>query len=253
MRLFDAVKSSVTVLEAAQCYGIAVRRGICRCPFHNDKTPSAKADERFHCFGCGADYSVIDFTANLFGLSAVEAAKKLASDFGIPYDDARDHRPSAEEISRRRAIQKQRENSKRLDELDDDQEQDFFFKYSGKEQQALLVQVASYVIGEPEHCFYCANPSGRRSKTKLCITCTRAQKLEIEFLFDFYKRLWEKEKKTILTAFCLKHELYPRKTSEVPEGEKPTPQEIERIRKAMQMLSDEQPLVAIAEIHQKGR
>ena len=117
MRLFDAVKSSVTVLEAAQCYGIAVRRGMCLCPFHKERTPSAKVDERFHCFGCGADYSVIDFTANLFGLSAVEAAKKLASDFGVPYDDARDHRPSAEEISRRNTMQKRRENSKRFDEL----------------------------------------------------------------------------------------------------------------------------------------
>ena len=117
MRLFDAVKSSVTVLEAAQCYSITVKRGMCRCPFHNDKTPSAKVDERFHCFGCGADYSVIDFTANLFGLPAVEAAKKLASDFGIPYDDARDYRPSAEEITRQRALQKQRENSRRFDEL----------------------------------------------------------------------------------------------------------------------------------------
>lgn len=117
MRLFDAVKSSVTVLEAAKCYGIAVRRGMCLCPFHKERTPSAKVDERFHCFGCGADYSVIDFTANLFGLSAVEAAKKLASDFGVPYDDARNYRPSAEEISRQRALQKQRENSKRFDEL----------------------------------------------------------------------------------------------------------------------------------------
>lgn len=141
----------------------------------------------------------------------------------------------------------------RLDELDDEREQDFIFKYSGKEQQALLVQVASYVIGESEHCFYCATPSGKRSKTKMCIACTKAQKLEIEFLFDFYKRLWEKEKKTILTAFCLKHELFPQKTSEIPDDEKPTPQEIERIKKAMQMLSDEQPFVAIAEAQQKGQ
>lgn len=117
MRLFDAVKSSVTAIQAAKTYGIEVRRGMCCCPFHNDKNPSAKVDERFHCFGCGADYSVIDFTAELFGLSAVEAAKKLAYDFGIPYDNAKSYRPSTEEILRQRAIQKQRDNSKRFDEL----------------------------------------------------------------------------------------------------------------------------------------
>ena len=36
------------------------------CPFHNDKTPSMKLDRRYHCFGCGADGDVIDFTAALY-------------------------------------------------------------------------------------------------------------------------------------------------------------------------------------------
>ncbi|MCH5205669.1 MAG: DNA primase [Oscillospiraceae bacterium] len=116
MRLFDAVKQSVTTLQAAQSYGIEIKRGMCLCPFHKEKTPSAKVDERFHCFGCGADYSVIDFTAELFGLSPVEAAKKLAFDFGVPYDDA-NYRPTKEERERQRAIQKQRENSERFDAL----------------------------------------------------------------------------------------------------------------------------------------
>ena len=40
----------------------------------------------FHCFGCGADGDVIDFTARLFDLSPKEAAEKLAQDFGLIYD-----------------------------------------------------------------------------------------------------------------------------------------------------------------------
>ena len=39
-------------------------------------------DRRFHCFGCGEDGDVIDFTAKLFDLSSKEAAEKLAQDFG---------------------------------------------------------------------------------------------------------------------------------------------------------------------------
>ncbi len=35
------------------------RHGV--LPFHKDKTPSLKADRRFHCFGCQADGDVIDF------------------------------------------------------------------------------------------------------------------------------------------------------------------------------------------------
>ena len=56
------------------------------CPFHDDKNPSMKVDQRFHCFGCGADGDVIDFTAKLFNLSPKEAAEKLAQDFGLIYD-----------------------------------------------------------------------------------------------------------------------------------------------------------------------
>ena len=42
-----------------------------------------KVDFRFHCFGCGADGDVIDFTAKLFQLSLLQAAEKLAADFGL--------------------------------------------------------------------------------------------------------------------------------------------------------------------------
>ena len=56
---------------------------MCICPFHDDKNPSMKVDRRFHCFGCLADGDVIDFTARLFQLTPLNAAKKLACDFGI--------------------------------------------------------------------------------------------------------------------------------------------------------------------------
>ena len=42
-----------------------------------------KVDSRFHCFGCGADGDVIDFTAKLFQLSLRQAAEKLTADFGL--------------------------------------------------------------------------------------------------------------------------------------------------------------------------
>ena len=46
-----------------------------------------KVDSRFHCFGCGADGDVIDFTAKLFQLSLRQAAEKLAADFGLSGTD----------------------------------------------------------------------------------------------------------------------------------------------------------------------
>ena len=86
--VFEVVKQSVTVREAAEMYGITVGRGgMACCPFHDDKNPSLKLNEDyFYCFGCGATGDVIDFTARLYGLSPKEAAEKLAQDFGLAYD-----------------------------------------------------------------------------------------------------------------------------------------------------------------------
>ena len=87
MNIFEAVKDSVTTRQAAEMYGIQVRRnGMAHCPFHNDRNPSMKVDRRFHCFGCQADGDVIDFVGRLYGLGSKAAAEKLAADFGIPYD-----------------------------------------------------------------------------------------------------------------------------------------------------------------------
>ena len=77
----------VCTRDAAAFYGVEVKRnGMACCPFHDDKNPSMKVDQRFHCFGCGEDGDVIDFTAKLFDLSPKEAAEKLAQDFGLIYD-----------------------------------------------------------------------------------------------------------------------------------------------------------------------
>ena len=86
--LFEVVKQSVTVREAAELYGIEVSRsGMACCPFHDDRHPSLKLNEDyFYCFGCGATGDVIDFTARLYNLSPKEAAEKLVQDFGLSYD-----------------------------------------------------------------------------------------------------------------------------------------------------------------------
>lgn len=86
MDLFEAAKT-IPTRTAAESYGITVsRNGMAYCPFHRDKTPSIKLDRRFHCFGCQADGDVITFTAQLFNLSPREAAEKLTTDFGVPYE-----------------------------------------------------------------------------------------------------------------------------------------------------------------------
>ena len=85
MNLFENIKATVTVRQAAEHYGLKVSRNnmVC-CPFHNDRHPSLKLNEDyFYCFGCGATGDVADFTARLLGLSAYESAQRLAADCGL--------------------------------------------------------------------------------------------------------------------------------------------------------------------------
>ena len=86
--VFETVKQSITIREAAERYGIEVGRNrMACCPFHDDKNPSMKLNkDYFYCFGCGATGDVIGLTARLYNLSPKEAAEKLAQDFGLIYD-----------------------------------------------------------------------------------------------------------------------------------------------------------------------
>ena len=91
MNLFETVKNNVTAIDVVSMAGFKPNRSkmIC-CPFHNDKHPSMKVDQRYFCFGCGAKGDAIDFVSNYYGLSLKEAAEKIASEFSLSYDNSRD-------------------------------------------------------------------------------------------------------------------------------------------------------------------
>lgn len=87
-RLFQTVKAAVTARQAAEMYGLKVgRNSLACCPFHHDKTPSMKVDDRYYCFGCGVTGDAVDLTVQLLGLSPKDAALRLAADFGIEIDE----------------------------------------------------------------------------------------------------------------------------------------------------------------------
>lgn len=91
MNIFETVKASVPPGWAVEHYGLTVSSsGMTRCPFHDDRNPSMKLyDDHYHCFGCQATGDVVALTAKLLSATPMEAAQKLAADFGI-----REGRPS---------------------------------------------------------------------------------------------------------------------------------------------------------------
>ncbi len=81
-----------------------------RCPFHDEKTPSFYVIEGkgfFHCFGCGAHGTAVDFVMRWQGLEFRSAVLWLAADCGIVPDEQGNkaplrppvERPSDDEIS----------------------------------------------------------------------------------------------------------------------------------------------------------
>ena len=98
----------------ARGYGLKINRaGMAICPFHAEKTPSAKIyPDGFHCFGCGVHADVIGFTQRLFGLARpIDAAKKLNEDFYLHLDVC-GHKTS-NEVSEYRRRQHEREKYER--------------------------------------------------------------------------------------------------------------------------------------------
>ncbi len=92
MDIFKTVKANITARQAAEHYGLQVRvNGMACCPFHPDKHPSMKLDERYYCFGCHATGDVIDFVANLHGIGKLDAARRLAEDFHLEYGKPAPH------------------------------------------------------------------------------------------------------------------------------------------------------------------
>ena len=80
-----------------------MRKRAC-CPFHGEKTASLCLFEDpargWVCFGCHKGGDATAFYAEYLNLSKVEAAKQLATDFGIVYDEPKsDSKPKTSKPS----------------------------------------------------------------------------------------------------------------------------------------------------------
>lgn len=125
------------------------------------------------------------------------------------------------------------------DELDEEERRRHDFEYHGKEQEKLLRQVVYKVTGG-----YAYNlvyrASGRKVKTRLGADCTAAEKVEIEFLFDFYTRLWERERDAFLSAFIQKHRIFTIRDDIEPQ--EVSREELLKMQALMLGMSDESPV-----------
>ena len=117
MNIFSQVKEHLTARQAAEYYGLKVRRnGTACCPFHDDKHPSMKIDKNYHCFACGVGGDAVDYVSRMFGLSQYDAALKLIEDFSLPVDAEGNAELSMREKERIRSEKAERERVTRIRE-----------------------------------------------------------------------------------------------------------------------------------------
>lgn len=127
-----------------------------------------------------------------------------------------------------------------ISELEEDAISECEFEYHGSDQERLLMQTIYKVTDNKEVYTLRYSLSGRKCRTRLIAYCTPAQAVEIKYLFDFYKRLWEREKEALLTAYIQKHRIF----GTLKDGEKPKEVSYEELAKMgvlMQGLSDDTP------------
>lgn len=113
MDMAAEIKRLLTAQQVAEFYGFQVgRSGFIPCPFHSgDHTASLKlydGEGGFHCFGCGAHGSVIDFVMRLFDLNFRQAILRINADFRLGLTSIR---PDGAERSR--VLEARREEQRR--------------------------------------------------------------------------------------------------------------------------------------------
>ena len=108
----NQIKDRVSMPDVVRQYGLRVdRNGYMSCPFHQERTASLRVYDGtrgWHCFGCGAGGSVIDFVMQYFGIGFDGALVKINDDFtlGLPFGrqpTMRERQQQAAQLMARRA------------------------------------------------------------------------------------------------------------------------------------------------------
>lgn len=93
-----------------------------------------------------------------------------------------------------------------LEELETEQYEYTLFSYNGKHEIQLLKQCIYKVItAAGDRTYY----RTRGTRQKIGVYCTKAQKIEIELEFEFYRNVFYEELATFMSAFIQAQQIFP--------------------------------------------
>lgn len=125
-----------------------------------------------------------------------------------------------------------------IDEMEftEDKLEEFEFKYSNPQEEQLIRQIFYRMFGSEwknkSYTYRC----GKGSKTIRGIECTKAEGVQLQIEYDFYKQLWQEEMKLFYDAFIQKHQIFSLDPKEREEIEPLSPEEMEKIMRMQQMM-----------------
>lgn len=96
-------------------------------------------------------------------------------------------------------------------DLSDELEEDHDFRYHNEYEKILLRQLFYKIVPDFKSKAY-SYKYGRGSKTTLGVSCTKAQALQIQIEYEFYRDLWKEEIDFFMEAFIQKHRIFAEPT-----------------------------------------
>lgn len=128
------------------------------------------------------------------------------------------------------------------EDLCEEKVQTFEFHWNNETEKRLLIQIIYKITNSVMiYTYFHHDINGKRRQTAYILgcDCTQSQRLEIEFLFEFYLRLWKKDLALFFHAFIQKHELFG--NSEGTSDSKTDEDTLWKMSNLMRGMSDDTP------------
>lgn len=139
------------------------------------------------------------------------------------------------ETAERKLAQLMKKYNIEEEELSDEKLMDYDFRYKTEFEERLLTQLFYKIADNRSRYEY---KRGKGSKTTYGITCTKAEGLQIQIEYDFYRELWKEECNFFFRAFIQKHEIFLRTEEGGREQSTLTKEEIMRMMAMMEGMQD---------------
>ncbi len=135
------------------------------------------------------------------------------------------------------------------DDLQTNQKNEYRFTYKTETESILLLQTIYKVTNDTQIYSYKYKSNGKKVKNTIGCFCTTEQRIEIDFLFDFYKKTFQKDFELFLRAFIQKHRIFGERidNDDDEKTEEMDRSSLFRMAAMMDGMSDDQPLRQITD------